>query len=797
MITIDKIKEYDLIILPNDRKEKLLKEISNMTSFIKTKWMSLEEFKAKVLYTYDRKAIWYVMNRYQVKYEIANIYLQNTYYVEEKHYQNQNLNFLVALKKELQKQQLWIEDSYFKHYIRNKKIGMLGYYFLSSFEESLLLRYQVDVLETLDLERKQKIPLYHFSTLEEEVDFIANQMLLLLEQEIPIERLKIVNVTKEYEPVLKRIFSFYHIPLSLKKKTSLFSTNIGTYFIEHYQSDADQMLNMLKQAFSFQKEKEIEIHQLLISILNEYTWCHDLEEVKDLVLYDLRHTYLKEKSLKYAVEVKSLEEVESDDYVFLVGCNQGVFPQLYKDEDYINDQGKREVLLDDTKTRNMKEHDKACALINRLEHVTITYKDKTPFNTYYPSSILNELEVENGQCDVSSFPHYSRLYDQMKLTKKLDLFYKYGEISPDLGDYYHNFPQIPYKTYQNQYQTIDQETLFHRLNNRLILSYSTLDSYNRCAFRYYVNRILKCDPYEETFSQYIGNLCHAVLAEAFYPPFHFQKSVENFRAKSNYQCSKKEEFFLQKVLLELKDVIDIIKEQMTTCKLLNWKTEEKVEIPMNDKIDVTFMGIIDKILYQEIEDKTYAAIVDYKTGFPHIELKNLPYGIDMQLPIYLYLVYHLKDFKNLKLIGFYLQKILTPEGSASKTKTYIEQKREALRLTGYTTSNEEMIALLDCDYQNSKVIKGMKVSKNGFYPYTKVLSEQELEKLYRLIEQKIKETIHRILSGDFTINPKVIGDKNVGCEFCSYRDICFYQEDDKIHLPEYKDLSFLGGDKDA
>lgn len=69
------------------------------------------------------------------------------------------------------------------------------------------------------------------------------------------------------------------------------------------------------------------------------------------------------------------------------------------------------------------------------------------------------------------------------------------------------------------------------------------------------------------------------------------------------------------------------------------------------------MGIIDRIMYKKDFDKTYVAIVDYKTGNPNISLDNAIYGIDSQLPIYLFLAKNSK-LKNIEFIGFYLNKII-------------------------------------------------------------------------------------------------------------------------------------------
>ena len=50
------------------------------------------------------------------------------------------------------------------------------------------------------------------------------------------------------------------------------------------------------------------------------------------------------------------------------------------------------------------------------------------------------------------------------------------------------------------------------------------------------------------------------------------------------------------------------------------------------------------------------------------------------------------------------------------------------------------------------------------------------------------------LNSKFDINPKY--DKvNLGCEFCSFKDLCFMQEQDQKYLSKVDDLSFLGGEE--
>lgn len=207
------------------------------------------------------------------------------------------------------------------------------------------------------------------------------------------------------------------------------------------------------------------------------------------------------------------------------------------------------------------------------------------------------------------------------------------------------------------------------------------------------------------------------------------------------------------------------------------------------------MGIIDKCMYSDDEE---VAIVDYKTGNPDINLFNVAYGIDMQLPIYWYLVKEGNWFKNPKFVGFYLEKILHGELKRDRSRDYESCKLDNLKLVGYSTNDKVRLEKFDATYENSEFIKSMRVKNDGeFYHYTKVLSDEILDMLVDYIDKIIEEDITSILEGDFAINPKQIGMDLVGCKYCKYSDICYMKNEDVVKLKEYSDLSFLGGDIDA
>ena len=210
---------------------------------------------------------------------------------------------------------------------------------------------------------------------------------------------------------------------------------------------------------------------------------------------------------------------------------------------------------------------------------------------------------------------------------------------------------------------------------------------------------------------------------------------------------------------------------------------------------ITFSGIIDKIKYKEEDGKTIIAIIDYKTGVPSLDLSTIPYGIGMQLPVYLYLAKNSDKLTNIKVAGFYLQHILNNEITVEKGENYEDLKKKELLLQGYSNDDISILSRFDTSYENSVMIKGMKVKKDGdFYAYAKTLSSKDMSILTDIAETKIKEAAELITNARFAIAPKKIGDVNYGCKYCSYRDICYHSPDDIVELEPVSKEDMFGGE---
>ena len=143
---------------------------------------------------------------------------------------------------------------------------------------------------------------------------------------------------------------------------------------------------------------------------------------------------------------------------------------------------------------------------------------------------------------------YSKLYDKIEYTKGLDNYNKYGTIRDDLGILCNTY-NIPYNEYNHLYKKI---TDFH-LDEKLKLSYTSFQKYNECGFKYYLDNILKINPFENTFSSMIGSLVHSVLENNLKNNISVDEIIDNFIREN--ELSNKEVFFASKLKEDLKGFI--------------------------------------------------------------------------------------------------------------------------------------------------------------------------------------------------------------------------------------------------
>jgi len=787
---IKDIQNNTIIICEENYKKYILKELTKNSLFLNIKIMSKRDFFKEYLFKYNEKTISYLVNKYNYKVDVAKMYLENLYYIDEnKEYNSSKLQFLVNLKRELLENNLLVFNSNFKEYIKNFKIIVLNYPFIEKYELDIFESIEAEIINDFEEYKIDKV--YEFETMEDEINFVCKNICKLILDGVDINNIKLAGVTNDYFNDLGRLFNFYNIPIKINNGESLYSNAITQKFLNNFNSDISKSIESIKNENS-------EIVNKIINVCNKYSFENDMEKVKSLIISDLKNIKVDNFKLKKYIEIVSINEPFTSEYVFLMNFNIGNIPKTYKDEEYITDNIKDELNLENTNIKNKKYKDFIKNKIKSIKNLVISYKLKSSNGEFYPSSLIKELNLKIIKENNNKLESYSNLNDKINYAKILDNYKKYGNLDNDYN-IYKNSLNISYDTYDNKFTGVDKFKLREYLKGKLTLSYSSLNNYNKCAFRYYLSNILKLEKYEEKFEAFIGSVLHDVLEKCFINNLDVSEEVNNYIKESGRVLSIKERFFINKIIDDIKFVITVLNKQKEFMNLDKALYEKNIVIDKSRDILVEFVGFIDKILYKECDNNTLVSIIDYKTGYIDIELKYVPYGLSLQLPIYLYLVQKSGIFQNPKFVGFYLQYILDKDIIRDNKKSYEDKRIDNLKLMGYSNKDIHSLVEFDKNYNDSSLIKGMKTKNDGeFGSYAKVLSDEEIENLTNLTEKSIDDAIDNILEGKFDINPKKIGyDKDLGCMYCKFKDICFKKENDYLLLEDIKTLDFLRGDEDA
>ena len=306
------LKNNDLVITNN--KMGILNYLNENKIFLNLRLMTLKEFKDKYFGYYDEEAIYYLVNKYGYKYDVAKMYLDNFLFND-------------SLKEELLENNLIIKEPLFIKSIKRIVVDT---------EVDSYVQNEIDKYENINIKSskgKYIHPVYEFETVEEEVNFVCVSILKLLDK-VDINRIKLVNVTSEYEMTLLRLFGFYNIPINLKLDKNIYATNS----VQSFLSNLKITKNIEESLCDINKD---DIYNKIIDVCNLYRF----KEVDDTIIYlieeTLKRSTIKSKMIDNAVNIVSIDDINDKDYYFILGFNQGSIPKVYKDEDYFSDSVKK------------------------------------------------------------------------------------------------------------------------------------------------------------------------------------------------------------------------------------------------------------------------------------------------------------------------------------------------------------------------------------------------------------------------------------------------------------------------
>ena len=86
MTNIDDAQNETIIICEQETKKQILKQLTKEKKLLNIKLLTKKELINKLYFSYDYNAILYLIEKYNYKYEVATMYLDNLIYIDDKKY---------------------------------------------------------------------------------------------------------------------------------------------------------------------------------------------------------------------------------------------------------------------------------------------------------------------------------------------------------------------------------------------------------------------------------------------------------------------------------------------------------------------------------------------------------------------------------------------------------------------------------------------------------------------------------------------------------------------------------------
>ena len=667
MFDFSLIKKDSIIIAPLEVKQYLIKEKERVNPTISIKILSKDDVLKGVYFDKTIESIWYLHQKKGYSLANAEEIVSSLYGIKEG---NEKLNLLKGIYDELFSHYLLDFNPYFKYLFKNKDVFVYRY---SSLDKELINAFKkIDINPVFVKDNNQEYnhKVITFTTIDDELDYVFARIGSLLNEGVNISKIKMFTPPSEYTLPLKKYSYKHHIPFEKNENVSLYSSPICHLFISLLNDyEIDEAFNKICEIYLDECNNAKEKIVSIINEINELTL--NKEEFKELFIYKAKKTYLKNVEYENAITfISSLNDVNDDEYVFMMGFSLGQYPPIHKDTDFFLDEEKKLLNLNTSLKLNKMEEEKLVDFIKRSKNLIITFKEKIGKDVFFKSLLAKKLHMKEEQGEIDNIRYSYFAYEEEE-ARNQDLFDNYRIVTPYKDSLTRE--EINYKSYDHKFK----KTPSMKNDGYIKLSYSSLEDYNTCPFKYYIGRVLNANIFEETFSLNLGNYYHLLLENSVNHKYNSSYLEEEF---NRVFISAKDKFFASILLEQFKDVEQKNNDFLNCSKYKNVISEKEVAIKLNG--NTSLYGKVDKTLIDE-EDKEII-VVDYKTYDFEFEKKKVSHGLNMQLPIYSILLE--ETYKDYKVTGVYIQNILVNP---------LKEEDKAYYLDGLTLNDEEVASHID------------------------------------------------------------------------------------------------------
>lgn len=520
--------------------------------------------------------------------------------------------------------------------------------------------------------------------------------------------------------------------------------------------------------------------------------------------------------------------------VFMIGLNDGVFPNINKNEGFFNDndreklkqcgaelaKGSLEKLYDDNfniyKAFTAAEEElylsyassdlegktlRASILISRIKKIFPNLEEKSDIVTKNNEIITEEVCFEDLLNQIRKLKENDKLEEEEEKTL-LELFYFYGRNEKWKDRLFSTMQAISYTNKPHHVSSMSIQKLY---GNTLKTSISRLEQYRACPFSYYLKYGLKLSEQNKFQIGAIdtGTFMHDVIDEFFeilqeqglqvktITDEEIKKIIdqimeEKLGLKKNYIFTSIPKYRVLSSRLKrvIKRSMKYIIESLKYSKfdILGHELEFKqgkeykpIEFVLDSGKKVEITGKIDRIDIAKTAEGKYIRIIDYKSSIKDINLNEVQAGLQLQLLTYLDAVCEVNDLLPAGVLYFNL---IDPSIKSDKRLTDEEielEIRKQFKMKGLILADVDIVRMMDTKLEkgSSNIVPAYIDKEGNLSNKSNSVTRKEFEKLQKYTKHMIKQIGEEILTGNIEIKPyyKVKGGKTP-CEYCKYKPIC-------------------------
>ncbi len=501
-------------------------------------------------------------------------------------------------------------------------------------------------------------------------------------------------------------------------------------------------------------------------------------------------------------------------YAFIMGANQGVFPRLEQSGGlFANSERDKLILLgldipDKTFSLSVDEEcllysNVCCASHGVFISYTATFDGATSAE---PATFVNDIKNKfNCMC----FTEPSALQENYLPESREDAFSLLcGNLSVEGEDTATLINSLENSDYNSRIDsvlqsrtrvnhTISDDTARELFGERITMSPSKFDTFNRCRFMYFCRyglRVERLQPAEFNAMQR-GTIVHYVLQRAVeehgknlsqLDRVEISNVVENYTKEyldmiAGYSDIETPylKYLISAIKRTLKYVVERLALEFAQSDFTPVKCELKIgydgdmpeiKIPIENSGTLELIGVVDRL----DNWNGYIRIIDYKTGHRDFKLPDILFGQNMQMLIYLYAVARSERFGGKSAGIFYMP--------ASRDKN---DTKSARRMNGLMVADEALVNAMDKENKGEFIPKYSEKS-----PSDSFIREEDFDKIFKFIESKLKRTGAMIYGGDIAADP-VDGLDSGACKYCEYQGVCRIGNETHQKIPKLTNSEVL------